>query len=221
MKHLLLGAGLFGKSLAIRLVELGSEVILIDHIEDTLNGVKDLVTAAIVAETTDKDTLTEIQKKYNIQHAVICFGESFDATMLAVVYLKDMGIDDIVARASNNMQREILKKLGVKTIVLPETMMGMKIADGIILGESEQLTLDRDNTIARIRIPKEIFGKNLSEIKVDKFGIKTLFIHREYIQHKVSKLIPPDENPKLEEGDNIVLLGSPRRIAKFVNNINK
>ncbi len=207
---------MFGRSAARRLVELGAEVIAVDHSEEAVAQVQDMVTRALVAESTDKDTLKAIIDEFHPDGVVICFGESFDATMTTVVYLKEFGVDYIVARASSIMQGEILRRLGVKNIVLPEAVMGQRVADSIVLGESEGITLDAENSIVRVRLPKSAFGKRLSELEPQKHGITPLFVHREYLAHKVSKLIPPDEDPELEEGDNLVVLGSPRRIAKFV-----
>ncbi|RKZ28061.1 hypothetical protein DRQ26_01900 [bacterium] len=221
MKHLLLGAGIFGKSLALRLIELGDEVFIVDHNEAALESVKDMVTSALVAESTNRDTLNEIVEKFSPDDVVVCFGESFDATMMSVIYLKDLGVSRIYARASNYMQGEILNRLGVNSVILPEAMMGQRFADSLVLGENEQLILDSENTIARVKIPQNVVGKKLSELEVEKSGIKVLFVHREYIAHKVSKTISPQENPQLDEGDNLVVLGATRRIAKFINRLNK
>lgn len=221
MKHLLLGAGLFGRSLALRLVELGAEVFIVDHNEGTLEQIRDLVSSAIIAESTDKETLRTIVDECKPDYAVICFGESFDATLMTVIYLKEFGVGKIFARASSYMQGEILKRLGVSSVILPEALMGQRLASTLILGESEQLLLDSENSIVKVRIPQLIVGKKLTDLKAEKHGVKVLFVHREYIEHKVSKTIFPDENPKLENGDNLVLLGSARRITKFVARISE
>jgi len=97
--------------------------------------------------------------------------------------------------------------------------MGQRFANSLVLGENEQLILDSENTIARVKIPDSAVGKKLSELAIEKHGIKTLFVHREYIAHKVTKTIPPQEDPQLESGDNLVLIGSSRRIAKFINKV--
>ncbi len=219
MKHLLLGAGIFGKNLALRLVELGDEAFIIDHKEEAFGQVKDMVTGAVVAESTNRDALKEIVDKFKPDDVVVCFGESFDAAMMAVIYLKDLGVKKIHARASNYMQGEILNRLGVNSVILPEAMMGQRFANSLVLGENEQLILDSENTIARVKIPDSAVGKKLSELAIEKHGIKTLFVHREYIAHKVTKTIPPQEDPQLESGDNLVLIGSSRRIAKFINKV--
>ncbi len=221
MRYLLLGGGIFGRNLALRLVELGAEAFVVDRNEDALEPIRDMVTGAIVAESTDRETLREIIQKYTPDGVIVCFGESFDATMLTVIYLKDFGVSEITARASNPMQGEILKRLGVKTVVLPEAMMGQRFADNIVLGESEQIILDSENSIARIRVPKAIIGKRLSELNAKKHGVSVLFVHREYVAHKVSKMIFPDEDPKFDDGDSLIIIGSPRRIAKFIEKISQ
>ena len=72
-----------------------------------------------------------------------------------------------------------------------------------------------------MRLPKSEIGKTLDQLEFKKHGVEILFVHREYLAQKVSKLIKPDENPKLEQDDNLVLLGLPRRIAKFIESLGK
>ena len=219
MKYLLFGAGLFGKSLAEKLVELGARVLLLDRNEDALESVHEFVTAEVIADVGDKEVLKDIIELYKPDGAVVCFGESFNTTLLTVIYLKEFGVKNISARASSVLQGEILKRLGVNSVILPEVVMGERYAGDLVFGEGELLHLDNENSIARIRVPEQTIGKTLPELEPQKFGVSTLFIHREYVEHKVSKFIQPSENPKLEKGDNLVLLGSPRRIVKFVAKI--
>jgi len=221
MRYLVLGAGLYGRSLARRLMELGSEVVVVDRDEETIDDMKELVTNAVIADITDRQVLEEIVDRFKPDSAAVCFGESFDVTMLACIYLRELGIKEIVARASSVMQGEILRRLGIDWIVLPEQDSGERIAEYIILGESEQIKLDPETSLARLRLPKSVVGKTLSELPFKKFGIECLFVHRVYVTPHVSKLIPPSEDPQLEEGDNLIVVGSPRRIARFIDGIKK
>jgi len=216
MRYLVFGAGVFGKSVSVKLVELGAEVFLIDHNEEALECVRDQVTGVLVAESTDKDTVREIVERKKSDGAFICFGDSFDASLLVVIYLKEFGIEQIIARASNQMQADILNRLGIDQVILPEIMMGEMMGEYIIIGESEQLKIDREISIIRVKLPKSASGKKLSELEAKKMGIEVLFVHRIYLSPRVTKLIKPEEDPKLEDGDNLVLMGLPRRIVKFI-----
>lgn len=219
MRFLLLGAGAFGKSLASNLVELGAEVLLLDKNEDALQQMRDTVTAAIIADATEKDTLKDIVELYKPRGVVICFGESFNATLQAVMYLKEFGVSDIVVRASGVLQGEILKRLGIGYVVLPETIMGQRVARDLMLKETDVLMLDQTSSVARVPVSRVIIGKHLSEIEIPKHGLTILFVYREYRTHKLSKIIRPEEDPVLENGDSIIVLGPIRRIARFLNKI--
>ncbi len=219
MRYLLLGAGAFGKSLAKNLVELGAEVLLLDKNEEALQQMRDVITAAIIADATEKEILKDIIDLYKPSGVVVCFGESFNATLQTVIHLKDFNISNIVVRASGVLQGEILKRLGITNIVLPETIMGQRVARDLMLKETDVLMLDYSNSIARVPASRVIIGKHLSEIEIAKHGLTTLFVHREYRTHKLSKIIRPEEDPILENGDSIIVLGPIRRVARFLNKI--
>ncbi len=221
MKYIVIGVGLYGESLATRLVELGAEVIVVDKNEQTVAAIQDMVTEAVVADCSDKEALKEVINRYKPDGAAVGFGENFDASMLVCIYLRELGITEIVARASSEIQAEILRRMGINWIILPEQIMGERIGEYIMLGESEQIKLDSETSIVRLKLPINIHGKVLSELSLKKHGITPLFVHRVYIQPDLSKLIPPSENPELEEDDNLILIGSPRRIAKFISHLKK
>ena len=221
MRYIVFGAGIFGKSVSTKLADLGAEVYVVDHNKDSLESIRDLVSGVMIIESTEKDATTEVVEKVKPDAALVCFGESFDATLLVVIYLKELGIKHIIARASNSMQGEILEKLGVERVILPEKMMGERMGEHIILGESEQLQLDSETAIARICLPKSAEGKTLDQFDAKKFGIEILFVHRVYVKQRISKIIKTDENPKLSADDNLIVLGAPKRISKFVEQIQK
>lgn len=213
MRYLIIGAGLFGKSLATRLVELGAEVLLVDKEESALEPVKDLVTEVAIADTGRKDILAELLKK-PVDTAIICFGQDFGTTMLNAIYLLELGCEQIWARAANILQAEILRKIGVKRVILPEVVTAERLAESIILGEIEKITLDPETVIVRLRIPPAFVGKEVTEIQFSKYGVQCLYVHRFY-STGLSKLIPLSENPVLENNDNLILIGQPKRILKI------
>ncbi|RKZ35094.1 hypothetical protein DRQ33_00590 [bacterium] len=219
MRYIIFGAGLFGKSIAKRLVELGAEVHIVDRQEEALESIKDYVAGAIIAESTEREAIVEIVNKINPDEAIICFGESFDVSLLLTVYLHELGVKHIIARASNPMQGEILRRLGVNYVILPEIITAERMGEYLILGENDLLTLDNEHTIARIKVPPKITGKTVAELNTKKYGIKILFIHREYMENELFKLIQPENNIELTENDNLILLGHPNKLARFVKQV--
>ena len=216
MKYLIFGAGLFGRSLAKRLSALGAEVHVVDHNESAIEDVKDFVASAVVGESTERETVEHLVEKINPDVCAVCFGENFDATLLAVIYLNNVGVKHIVARASNELQKEILEKLGVERIVLPEVMMGERTGEHIILGESEFLPLDPENAVARVHVPEKIQPHLIDQLPLKKFGLTLLFVHRFYIKDKISKIIHAEQVEQILPRDNIIILGNPKKISEFV-----
>ena len=219
MRYLIFGAGLFGKSLARRLTELGAQVYVVDHNEAAVDEVKDAVAGAIVGESTEREIVTQIVEKVKPDVCAVCFGENFDATLLATIYLKELGIRHIIARASNHLQKQILHKLGVEQVVLPEVMMGERTGEHIILGESEFLPLDAETAVARVRVPEKLESQPPDAIPLKKYSLTLLFVHRMYLRDKVFKIIFPPQLDEIAGGDNLVVLGNPGKIAEFVKEL--
>src|SRR5450759_1400525 len=95
-----IGLGKFGRSCAIRLAELGFEVLAIDETQANVDSIKDDVALAVVADTTDPAELEAAGIK-NCDTVVLTIGAEIERSVLTAAVLKEMGIRHLVARASS------------------------------------------------------------------------------------------------------------------------
>jgi trk system potassium uptake protein TrkA len=216
-KIIVFGVGTFGYRLAIRTAELGAHVTTIDRRNDILEQVRDLVAEVQVIEFTDEVSIKE-KLKEGFDTAVIAMHRNFGTVLLLCMYVREMNIPHIVARAETSMQRAVLAKLNIEDIILPELEMGNRVAERLILNKSEQLVLTHDEGIVHIPVPKSLIGHKIGQIpQLEKYKIKILQIRREYVGEKYSRMIDPnDPNFELIENDFLVLIGRTRKIAKFL-----
>src|SRR3989304_3273057 len=91
-----IGLGKFGSTVARRLVEEGAQGIAIDENKEGVEALKDYVTYAAVANSTDEGALRALGV-HNVDVAVVCVGEDVEANLLSTLLLRQMGVEKIWA----------------------------------------------------------------------------------------------------------------------------
>ena len=130
------GLGSFGFHTASALIEEKQQVMAIDHDEEKIQDIKNIVTSAVVADVTDKRTLKSLGIE-DIDAAVISLsGNAFADTVLLTLHLKEIGIKNIIARVTNDDEAKILTMLGATQVIF-----GLKA--GLAYIKSSSLRSDR------------------------------------------------------------------------------
>jgi trk system potassium uptake protein TrkA len=119
MKVAVVGLGLFGKSIALKLAAAGAEVVAIDAKRDLVDDVKDGVAVAVKLDATDEKELRE-QGVHQADLLVASIGDDFEANQLLVILAKRIGVKRVVARAPSETHAKILRMIGADDVVLPE-----------------------------------------------------------------------------------------------------
>lgn len=216
---LVVGAGRFGYRLAVRLTELGCDVVVVDRNPRRLELLKNKVASAMQADALDRDALLEVGCDFDI--AVVAIGDNFETSILTTLTLKEAGIPYIVGRASTPIQGEILKRIGSNDVVMPEEFMGKETADIIFFGELPKLELTEKESVIQLYATESLLGKKVSDIGFPKHHIELLFIKRGVTKHtlffrsKKEQLIKPSRGFTIEKGDILVIFGRDKDIAGF------
>ena len=124
-----IGLGRFGQKLAIALSMSGAEVIAIDKNREVIDLIRDQVSHAVRLDSTDEGAL-RAQGVHNVNVAIIGMGqEGFEAAILTVVNLRQMGVQQIYARAESLMAGEVFSKVGATEVIYPELESAQRWAD--------------------------------------------------------------------------------------------
>ena len=115
---LIIGLGQFGMALTKTLFEKGYEVIAVDIDQKLVNEASNYSTDAICIDAFDEISLSKLSPKN--RDLIICSIGTRDTSILTVALLKQMGCDNIIARASEPIHARILKAIGAKRIINPE-----------------------------------------------------------------------------------------------------
>lgn len=219
-----LGLGQFGRHVAISLHGGGADVLAIDADEDRVEAVKENVTQAICMNATDIDALRAVGAQ-KAQTVVVALGEKdLEASILACAALADLGVGQIIVRAANDLHGRILLRVGATKIVYPEREMGEHIAKSILMsGVIDQVTLSTGQTVAQIRVRRDLVGKRLKDAQLrEKYRINVIGIQRpsSYIDDQGElvrelQLEPvPDPESIIGIDDIVVVVGFSQQIEQ-------
>jgi len=219
-KILIIGAGRFGYTTANRLSELGAEIVVIERDEKRSNSLRSLVSETLILDAIERESFLEEIKDKGYEAGVVAIGDDFSTALLVSLYLKQGGVPYVVARASSPKQAAIFRRIGVDLVVTPEDEVGQRLAEKLILRDSEQIDLSPDTSVVRITAPEIFVGKKLSEIGLTGKGFNFLFVARRYTEQGFVKMAFPDEGDfEIAEGDFFLLAGDTRRIAVFLESV--
>jgi trk system potassium uptake protein len=205
-----IGLGVFGYEVAVRLQEEGKNVLAMDTNEEIVHRIRDQVTGAIIASVVDEEMLAELAPA-KFDTIILGLSSNFENMILGITYLKRLGAKRIIAKANSETQQEILLKIGADEVILPEKQAGHRLAERLARPNiADVLAIDEQIHLAEIKVPHRFAGKSLRELELRrKYNITALILKRNGDKPKVIT----DPDLRLKEGDNVVVLGDPRDIV--------
>ncbi len=227
-KFIIVGLGVFGRSLAENLIQKGTEVIAVDKNMELIEEVRDLVTYAVCMDSTDEKSLESLGLK-DVDVGIVCIGEDFEANLLTSVLLKHNGVKKVISRASDPLHIKILKAVGIDQIVTPGVEAAEKLAYGLIHKSLLDISYISETTAAaKISIPPSFAGKTLGKLNLRaRFGINVVAIHRmvevqgkegsEEVEKVISNI--PGADTVIESNDILVVIGETENLDKVMRTL--
>ena len=214
-QFVIIGLGRFGSSVAKTLYALGHDVLAIDSNEDLVQEISDSVTHAVQMDATDENALRTLGLR-NFDVAVVTIGANIQASVMATLLVKDMGIQYIIAKGNSDLHAKVLYKIGADRVILPEKDMGVRVAHNLVSSSIlDYIELSPDYSIIEIESPKEWYGKSMKELSLrSKYGINVMAIKR---NNEVN--ISPDADDVINKDDIVVAIGSAEDLTKLEGKI--
>ena len=191
MKNILLiGAGRFGRHIAVQLSQLGHQVMAVDTNEERINDVLPYVTNAQIGDSTNAEFLHSLGIG-NFDVCLVTIGGSFQNSLETTSLLKELGAKCVVSRAERDVQAKFLLRNGADHVVYPEKQVAkwaaIRYSSNHIFDYEE---IDDQHAIFEIEIPERWIGKSVGELDIRrKYGINILGIKR---SGKTDVSITPD-----------------------------
>ena len=211
MKNILLiGAGRFGRHIAVQLSQLGHQVMAVDTNEERINDVLPYVTNAQIGDSTNSEFLHSLGIG-NFDVCLVTIGGSFQNSLETTSLLKELGAKCVVSRAERDVQAKFLLRNGADHIVYPEKQVAKWVAIRYSSNHIfDYVEIDDQHAIFEVEIPEGWIGKSVGELDIRrKYGINILGIKR---SGKTDVSITPDT--VLSGETTILALGEYKTLQK-------
>ncbi len=206
---LVIGLGQFGMSLSRTLNEKGFQVIAVDIDQKLVNEAANFATDAICLNSIDELSLSKLSPKD--RDLIICSIGAKEPSILTVALLKQMGCENIIARASEPIHARILKAIGAKQVINPEHEYGKRFANKILFKNIFSDNTSEELDLLEVPVQPFMIDKTLVELKLpDRYKIIVAGVIKD------NKLMHPMPKEKLHEGDRLLLTGNSDDIERMI-----
>lgn len=212
-QFLVIGAGLFGLSVAKTLYGLGYDVMVVDENKDLIQKISGEVTNAATADTTSEASLKALGVD-DYDAVILAIGHDMQASIMTAILLADLGARKIVAKAESELHGKVLKKIGIDQVVFPERDMGRKLAHSLNAPSVIDLfELSDDYSVVEVNAPVDMAGKTLAELDLPgRYGVTIIALRRDDGEQT---LVTPTAEDIIEAEDVVVAVGKNKGLKKL------
>ncbi len=208
-----IGLGNFGFHAAKALFEDGNEVLAIDADKARVQAIDPHSTEAMVLDATNKDLL----KSLGLEHmdaVIVSTGTKISTSVLICLYLQEIGIKKILAKALDDDHAKILKRVGATEIIHPERDMALRVSKGLSRPNVlDFIPLAEEFDLVQVGPPSEFVGRNLREINLRaKYNVHVIAIKELVPENFV--LVPP-AGFVIKDSDILIMLGKSEDIRRI------
>lgn len=215
-KVLVIGLGRFGSALAEELWNTNCELLVIDKEPDAVDRHKAHASAAFVADASEPGVLENIGAR-DVDVAVVTSGEDFEATVLCVSQLSQMGVKTILARAANDRQAHVLRAVGASRAVQVENEMGRRLAVQVLNPVAAHLVDFAMHFRVVPWLPRTPYvGKTLAAAQLRKYEINVLgYLKQDSREAARPRMQLPGPDYVIKEGETLLLVSEEEALERF------
>ncbi len=200
---IVIGLSTFGQHVVRSLSSTPVELLVIDKDPKKLEEIADLVLNTVCADATDPEVLNHLGLS-GFEGAVVALEHDLESNVLITVQLKELGVPNVIVRASGEIEGRVLRRIGADKVIQPDREMGIRVANQISGGKYfEAIELPQNYSIVDFAVPAAWYDKTLRELEIRaEYGVTVIGIRREE-----ELLVNPSPELTLQRSDIAVLLG--------------
>ncbi len=165
-RFVLIGMGAFGREIARTLYEHKADVIVMDQDSNVVSQMKsEGFKYTVNINNLDPSTLAKFIKPQDI--VILSMGDAFEANILTIEMLKEMGVKTIYSRATKDIQHRILEKMEITEILFPEKQEGRRFALKLLNRDIHFIDeFASDIYLIEVPITDKLIGKTIVELEI-------------------------------------------------------
>lgn len=208
---LVIGMGRFGRHLAKKMLDLGNDVMIIDKDSEIFEQLAEKFTDSYIGDCTNEGVIRSL----GVKHFDLCFvtiGEDFQSSLVITSLLKRFDAKCVIAKANQNIQAELLLKIGADEVVYPEREIAEKLAVRYNARNIfDYIQLTSEYSIYEIPVLQSWIGKTIMEVDVRrKYRVNIIAVKKE------NSLNPlPGADYIFKPDEHIVVIGKATDVFKI------
>ena len=211
---IVIGLGNFGATAARKLYDAGHEVVVVDAREKAVDDMAGSSTRAAVGDGRDADTLKRVGGA-EADAAIVSTGADLASSILAVLALKDIDVEDIYVKVVSKEHARIMNKLGVTETIFPErdsaAALAKRIPGKAVLNFFE---VAPGFCLSEIATPDRWTNRTLAELNIRReHGVLVVAVH----DVLTDRYAAPDPQARLQDSDALLLAGSEADLTELGN----
>lgn len=205
------GLGRYGIAVARELVAHGSEVIAVDINEVIVNDMSSDIPICKCADVTDPEAVKQLGIA-NVDVVVISMASNLEASVMAIMLCKELGVKKIIAKCANEIHRKILSRVGADIVVLPETDSGIRLAKNLLSsGFVDIIELSKNVSMVELDVKSDWVNRSIIELDLrKKYDLNIIAIRED---KEVCTSIKPDM--VLKEGMKLIVVVNTSQLSKL------
>ena len=208
---LVIGMGRFGRHLAKKMFDLGNDVMIVDKDSEIFEQLAEKFTDSYIGDCTNEGVIRSL----GVKHFDLCFvtiGEDFQSSLVITSLLKRFDAKCVIAKANQNIQAELLLKIGADDVVYPEREIAEKLAVRYNARNIfDYIQLTSEYSIYEIPVLQSWIGKTIMEVDVRrKYRVNIIAVKKE------NSLNPlPGADYIFKPDEHIVVIGKATDVFKI------
>ncbi len=206
------GLGRYGKAVAQELVRNGAEVLAVDTDEEIVNAAIADIPYCKCADITEPKVIKQLGIA-NIDVVIIAMASSLEASVMATMLCKEIGVKTVIAKCATDMDCKILSKVGADRVVFPESESGIRLAKNLLSsGFVDIMDLSSNVSMIELEVRTEWAGKSLLELNLrKKYSINVVAIIQD---GNVSTDIDPEK--PLSQAMRLIVIANTSKLRKLL-----
>jgi len=207
---LVVGLGRFGTSLALKLMDSGNEVMVIDSDEEVIDHIAPHVTQAKIGDCMDEEVLRALDPA-SFDFCFVCISDNFQSSLEITSLLKEMGAPMVVSKADKDLHARLLLKIGADEVVFPERDMAARTAMRFsVNGALEYIELAPGYAIVELDVPDHWAGQTIIDLDIRKrYNVNVIGCKED------GAILPIDAGFRFKADTHILVAGRPDDVAKM------
>lgn len=213
---LVIGLGRFGSYLSIKLASLKNEVMVVDKNEEAVKEVAQYVNNCSIVDCTDETVLKEVGVR-DFDYVFVCIGDDFKSSIEITSMAKELGAQNVISMASDDMHAKFLLKNGADKVVYPEKNLAEKLAVKFSADTAfDYIELTEEYFISEIKVPDIWVDKSIRDANIRaKHNLNIL------ATKKNEKVFPMPGADYVFKGDeHLIVMGKNTDVQKFIKKYN-